>query len=244
MVAAAAATLALIGLAGPAQAAGNLPDPNATGSITITKLEQPAGARFTASKISGIDLDTNSGWLLEEQLAQGFSPDNVTRAHAYFADAGYPIDESNVFTSAITGKNGIAVFSDLPIGLYLVEETQAPPNTTPAVPFVISIPTTDPDQPNQWDYDMLVYPKDFIQPVHLSTSPAHPTTPVHTAATGTLSPAPTPIIDTGLGANAPDDGALPLILSGIVVVTAGAVGLLLAFGGRRRGIERRGTSSE
>ena len=73
-----------------------------------------------------------------------------------------------VFTNA----QGVAQFTELDVGMYLVIETQAPQAVTvPAEPFLVSIPmtrigdkTTGADNQNQkeWLYDVTVYPKNNI----------------------------------------------------------------------------------
>lgn len=74
-----------------------------------------------------------------------------------------------VFTNA----QGVAQFTELDVGMYLVIETQAPQAVTvPAEPFLVSIPmtrigdtaadvTTNQNQ-KQWLYDVTVYPKNSI----------------------------------------------------------------------------------
>lgn len=64
---------------------------------------------------------------------------------------------STTETVAKTDANGLAEFSDLALGLYYVEETDAPSNiVSQTVPFYVTIPL-----PNngQWLYTVNVYPK-------------------------------------------------------------------------------------
>lgn len=73
-----------------------------------------------------------------------------------------------VFTNA----QGVAQFTELDVGLYLVIETQAPQAVTvPAEPFLVSIPMTRigdtaegeaSQNQKQWLYDVTVYPKNSI----------------------------------------------------------------------------------
>lgn len=73
-----------------------------------------------------------------------------------------------VFTNA----QGVAQFTELDVGMYLVIETQAPQAVTvPAEPFLISIPMTRigdtaegeaSQNQKQWLYDVTVYPKNSI----------------------------------------------------------------------------------
>ncbi|MCM1087041.1 MAG: SpaH/EbpB family LPXTG-anchored major pilin [Muribaculaceae bacterium] len=59
--------------------------------------------------------------------------------------------------SAKTNENGEVTFSNLPIGIYLVVETDAPSQVTKKSAFLVSIPTTV--DYNSWLYDVHVFPK-------------------------------------------------------------------------------------
>lgn len=62
-----------------------------------------------------------------------------------------------------TNKDGVAVFDQLPVGLYLVIETRTPDSVTKAVePFLVSIPMTreaTDTKGTEWLYNVTVYPK-------------------------------------------------------------------------------------
>ena len=59
----------------------------------------------------------------------------------------------------ITSEDGIAQFTDLELGKYLVVETNAPKNVTTVVEdFIIELPRTS-EIGNGWDYDITIYPK-------------------------------------------------------------------------------------
>ena len=59
----------------------------------------------------------------------------------------------------ITDENGEAKFNNLSLGLYLVQETDAPAQITGKVgDFLVSIPMTNADE-DDWLYDVHVYPK-------------------------------------------------------------------------------------
>ena len=62
----------------------------------------------------------------------------------------------------ITNENGETTFSNLDLGFYVVIETKTPDKvTTPAKPFLVSIPMTVKSGDN-WLYDVNVYPKNKI----------------------------------------------------------------------------------
>lgn len=59
-----------------------------------------------------------------------------------------------------TGEDGIAEFPNLQLGLYVVVETGTPDKvTSPVKPFLVSVPMTRVNNPNEWLYDIYVYPK-------------------------------------------------------------------------------------
>lgn len=59
-----------------------------------------------------------------------------------------------------TDADGIAKFSNLELGLYVVVETGTPDKvTSPVKPFLVSVPMTKASNPSEWLYDIHVYPK-------------------------------------------------------------------------------------
>lgn len=67
---------------------------------------------------------------------------------------------STAVATATTGENGIAKFPKLDLGLYVVVETGTPDKvTSPVKPFLVSVPMTRVNNPNEWLYDIHVYPK-------------------------------------------------------------------------------------
>ncbi|MNW50217.1 Fimbrial subunit type 1 precursor [compost metagenome] len=149
-------------------------DPDQTGSVTITKLVQPdgvsglpndgsaltpgelagqtplEGVTFQLQSVGGIDLATNAGWDAVEDLT----------AAAVLGDATtYPLTDVG---SQTTAANGQVSFADLPLGVYLVTETD--PGSNPiaelAPPFLVTMPMPTGD--NTWLYDVNVYPKNAV----------------------------------------------------------------------------------
>lgn len=67
---------------------------------------------------------------------------------------------STAVATATTDADGIAKFSDLQLGLYVVVETGTPDKvTSPVKPFLVSVPMTKASSLSDWLYDIHVYPK-------------------------------------------------------------------------------------
>lgn len=176
LAAAAAAVLLGLGFAAPASAAP-LVDRDAVGSITVHKFEAPdvssglpnngttvdttgltplLGVEFRVRQVDGIDLSTNTGWADAADLSDVFDP---AAPAASITGAGFTLAAGS---TQVTDGTGEASFTDLPVGLYLVEETSFPAGVTPSAPFLVSVPLTDPDNHDTWLYDVHVYPKNAI----------------------------------------------------------------------------------
>ncbi|WP_431075338.1 SpaH/EbpB family LPXTG-anchored major pilin [Microbacterium phyllosphaerae] len=176
LAASAAAILLGLGLAAPA-AAAPLVDPDAIGSITIHKLEAPdtpsglpnngtavdtagltplPGIEFQVRQVTGIDLSTNSGWTDASALSGVF---DAADPEGSITGAGHALAAGSTL---VTDAAGEATFTGLPVGLYLVEETDFPAGVTPSAPFLISVPLTDPTNLDNWLYDVHVYPKNAV----------------------------------------------------------------------------------
>jgi fimbrial isopeptide formation D2 family protein/LPXTG-motif cell wall-anchored protein len=160
----------------PAQAAP-LVDGTKTGSITVHKFERPstptglpnngtavdttgltplAGIGFTIQQVNTIDLSTNAGWDAAHNLSTVFSAANPTGS---ITGAGFSLGTAQTQT---TDAAGTAAFATLPVGLYLVSETSYPSSVTPSAPFLVSVPLTDPNNKDNWIYDVNVYPKNSV----------------------------------------------------------------------------------
>lgn len=168
----AAGLLATVGLALPAQAASTSTiDSGKTGELIVHKFEDSAktgtlpndgtavdttgltplaGATFTIQQVPGVDLTTNQGW---------------TDAAALTVDQARSQVAGVTGTSLTTDAGGTADFTDLPLGLYLVTETQAPAgHVASSAPFLVTVPLTDPDNLDAWLYQVNVYPKNTLAP--------------------------------------------------------------------------------
>ncbi len=169
-----AAAIGLIAASTSARAddSGNI-DVTRTGSITVHKFEQtsPAadtagdgtaidtsgltpleGVTFTASPVEGLDLASSASWDVVSGLA--YSNGVVTDGNGVTYDLGGT-------STQVTSAEGTARFSDLPIGVYLVQETDsgANPITTSTAPFFVTIPLP---HDSGWLYDVHVYPKNSV----------------------------------------------------------------------------------
>ncbi|GHS87302.1 hypothetical protein AGMMS50218_08870 [Actinomycetota bacterium] len=161
----AGAAMLALGAGASSAAPSALIDPNATGSLTVHKFEQPdgrgpagnglpqattgltplAGVEFTVAPVTGIDLSTNAGW--------------TDAAALTVADAQGRLGAPR---SLATDADGIAAFTGLPVGLYLVTETGVPSGVTPSAPFLVTLPITHPTSTDTWLYDVHVYPKNAV----------------------------------------------------------------------------------
>lgn len=157
-VALALAAIGILVAAGPAAAAGPDIDPNQPGSLTITK--QRAASDFTVWAVTSQtntgapDLTTNEGWNevsgLFDQLGSNPTAGAVNAA-------GYDLTVVPATSTTATAET----FEGLDLGLYYVAETTAAPGYDPVLPFLVTIPTTDPSAPagTSWLYDVVVAPK-------------------------------------------------------------------------------------
>lgn len=111
-----------------------------------------AGAGFTLYKVANVD-----------ELTDYYStnPTDLPEVSKYVADGKIKSNYSNtkVGEEVKTEIDGIAEFENLELGFYVVIETTTPDKvTTPAAPFLVSIPMTTVDG-DSWLYDVHVYPK-------------------------------------------------------------------------------------
>lgn len=181
------AALALSLCAMPAMAEGgtitSTIDMNRTGSLTINKYEGDKaeedklldGVTFTAYKVADIVQPTEAGTTdvkmqpvealtkinSDIQITSGTKYDDIKdTVDAALAETANP--KLTAFASATTGENGTkgqAVFSEMPVGVYLIVETDAPSQiVNKTANFLVSIPMANADGTG-WNYDIVANPK-------------------------------------------------------------------------------------
>ena len=183
------AALALSLCAMPAMAEGgtitSTIDTNRTGSLTINKYEGDKaeddklldGVTFTAYKVANIVQSTDASTGTTDvkmqpvealtsikrdiQITSETKYDDIKdTVDAALADGATP--KLTAFATATTGANdvkGQAVFSGMPVGVYLIVETGAPSQiVNKTANFLVSIPMANADGTG-WNYDIVANPK-------------------------------------------------------------------------------------
>lgn len=144
-------------------------DTNKKGSITINKYEgndtnKPlAGVEFTIYKIADLDQGSDPVELKYKSLITGVNITSETKYNDIKTEVDLKIaDGSLTRTSATTEmKSGKATakFTDLDLGIYLVEETKAPSQVVnKTANFLVSVPMTNATG-DDWIYDITAEPK-------------------------------------------------------------------------------------
>lgn len=160
--------------------------PKILGSVTINKTEpivgseasQPVpGAEFSFYKILSVTALDVPGVYAEWELANELykdtvgNPDDLGNYDAKALEAKYAklqeiVEKNKIEPTAVvtTGKDGQAKANSLPLGWYLVLETEVPAGYIAGKPFMVAVPSTDnyndPSQPGiEWVYDITVQPK-------------------------------------------------------------------------------------
>lgn len=92
-------------------------------------------------------------------LTQYFKPDGVTLPTPAQAETIIAQNPSTTSFTQVTNTQGIAAFTNLPLGIYYVKEIDGPAQvTSPIAPFVLSLPLTKKDG-SEWMYDVYSFPK-------------------------------------------------------------------------------------
>ncbi|WP_448754525.1 SpaH/EbpB family LPXTG-anchored major pilin [Agathobacter sp.] len=124
-----------------------------------------AGAGFTIYKVANAteiekyysknptDLPNVSTYITDGKISSTYSNKVVK------LDENGAASDQGTKEELITDADGTASFTNLDVGFYVVIETKTPDKvTTPADPFIVSVPMTKADG-SDWLYDVHVYPK-------------------------------------------------------------------------------------
>ena len=158
-------------------------DTNRTGSLTINKYEgdKPEadklldGVTFTAYKVADIVQSTVAGTtdvkMQPVEALTSIKPDIKITSDTKYDEIEGTVEKAlakdadpklTAFATATTGANGIkgqAVFSEMPVGVYLIVETGAPSQiVNKTANFLVSIPMANADGTG-WNYDIVANPK-------------------------------------------------------------------------------------
>lgn len=181
------AALALSLCAMPAMAEGgtitSTIDTNRTGNLTINKYEGDKaeedklldGVTFTAYKVADIVQPTEAGTtdvkMQPVEALTTIDPDIKITSGTKYDDIKDTVDAAladnadpklTAFATATTGANdvkGQAVFSEMPVGVYLIVETGAPSQiVNKTANFLVSIPMVNANG-DGWNYDIVANPK-------------------------------------------------------------------------------------
>lgn len=162
-------------------------DPSIKGSLTIHKYEGNEqdpnklldGVTFTAYKVADIvqSTDTTTGTTDVEmqpvEALKSIDPDIKITSDTKYENIRETVEKAlaketepklTAFGTATTGApngKGIALFEHMPVGVYLIVETDAPSQiVNKTANFLVSIPMTEADEEETyWNYDIEVYPK-------------------------------------------------------------------------------------
>ena len=149
--------------------------PTTPGSLTIHKYENtptatkagdgtelnpgPAakpleGVTFSVTPVTGLDLTKNADWEKVTSLTFNEQANTISGGSTTYTPGAS--------TSQTTNAQGIATFANLPIGVYLVQETDAGSNpvTKKAAPFFVTVPYPNAD--GKWITNVHVYPKNDV----------------------------------------------------------------------------------
>ena len=134
-------------------------DYNRCGSISVT-LEEMEGAELSLYYLAEVNLnsDDNLSFSFTEEFEKcGVSLDDSALAEkmdAYVEEHAAPVMKQ------VTEANGKVVFSNLPLGLYYVKQTNIAPNYAPCKSFLATVPNKDIDT---YVYDVNASPKTDVE---------------------------------------------------------------------------------
>ncbi|MCD7862640.1 MAG: hypothetical protein LUG61_03785 [Lachnospiraceae bacterium] len=211
-------------------------DPDKSGSVTITMRnsvgETVGGGKLALYRVAYVYVDAvgqNSYVLTSDFSNSGvdlddISPNDSALAATLATYADYW--QLNASQTAQVGANGAVTFSNLPVGVYLVVQTEAAEGYYQVSPFVVTVPLSV--------NGTLIYDVDASPKVETLNQPSEETPKTPKKTTGSTTDAQT---DTSL--ILPQTGAVlwPIFLIAGIGMAVFLTGWLLAFGG---GLKRSG----
>lgn len=137
---------------------GNI-DFSETGSLTLHKKKgAESGTAATGKEMDGVQGEPLAGVTFKiTKLNFDLQNGDWTTFPKTAADVK-DADKSETTFEKTTADNGTANFTNLPLGIYLVEETEAPAGIVTGAPFIVSIPMVN-EASDAWNYDVVAYPK-------------------------------------------------------------------------------------
>lgn len=131
---------------------------NQKGSITLFKKKgAESGTAATGKEMENVPGDALSGVTYKiTKLDYNLQTGDWATFPKTAADAkGH--ETTKTFEST-TGADGKVAFENLDLGIYLVEETDAPAGIVAGAPFIVSVPMVN-EASDAWNYDVVAYPK-------------------------------------------------------------------------------------
>ena len=129
------------------------------GSITLYKKKgAESGTAATGKKMEGVPGEPLKG--VTYKITK-LNYDLQNGDWSKFPKSAAGVNEENKTSTvkeATTGDDGKAAFGDLELGIYLVEETNAPAGIVTGAPFIVSVPMVN-EASDAWNYDVVAYPK-------------------------------------------------------------------------------------
>lgn len=181
LAAAVLAALCLLTVLLPAQAEGEWIDLSRTGSISVTMKNKSgkavAGGELTIYQVAAV---TENDGNLSYTYTNGFEACGIDLGDLTASTLPGKLQEklsANAAKTAVTvDKDGVARFSDLPLGLYLVVQTKAATGYNKVSSFLVSVPLTE---NGAYIYDVDATPKVqvYTETPATPSTPSTPTTP-------------------------------------------------------------------
>lgn len=142
-------------------------DRSRTANLTVYKYEVPDTSVAYSGSTGEKDDEAHIPEEAKPLKGVTFAAHKFAELDEYFTEASseipktedYREDKVTATFTATTGADGVAVFKDLPLGFYYVDEINGPAQITKKIePFVLSLPLTNAEG-TEWLYDVYSYPK-------------------------------------------------------------------------------------